>query len=280
MFFVSVFKIMGQNTTINAGQYSSSDYYHLCTGSDSVVFSWYPQVDSLDLNNDGVKDFVFLASDGGGGNYCNGSYPNFKMQPLNGSAVVLQQQPNCWGTSSFNLINDFNYSDLISSSLNWNDTSNYYNFEYYTCVQCSPYNSCTCNLSWFPDNTNTYTKYAAIRLKSGTQYAYGWLEIYNTNIYNYFLKSYALTGFATGIQTIESKSAKIYPNPTQNNFVVEVSDNKIQQLQVVDISGKIVLQQTIAGKVNIDASQLENGVYFVQLKNSIGTSTQKIIVQH
>lgn len=73
---------------------------------------------------------------------------------------------------------------------------------------------------------------------------------------------------------------KIYPNPAQNNFTVEVSTTDKQLLQIIDISGKIVLQQTIIGTTTIDASQLESGVYFVQLKNAAGIATQKIVVQH
>ncbi|HKC69203.1 MAG TPA: T9SS type A sorting domain-containing protein, partial [Bacteroidia bacterium] len=77
-----------------------------------------------------------------------------------------------------------------------------------------------------------------------------------------------------------TNTVKVYPNPAQGNFTVEVSNNQKQQLQVLDISGKIVLTQTIQSKTTIDASLFENGVYFVQLKSEAGVSIQKIVMQH
>ena len=81
-------------------------------------------------------------------------------------------------------------------------------------------------------------------------------------------------------QFTNNPNIKVYPNPAQNNLTVEVADNEKQQLQVVDISGKTILFQIISGITNIDTSQLENGMYFVQLKNNEGISIKKIIVQH
>ena len=51
-------------------------------------------------------------------------------------------------------------------------------------------------------------------------------------------------------------------------------------LQVFDVTGKIVLSQNINGKTNIDASGLDNGMYFIQVKTNNNISIQKIIVQH
>src|ERR1700756_39007 len=84
----------------------------------------------------------------------------------------------------------------------------------------------------------------------------------------------------TSINQFNNSSLNIYPNPAQKNFTVEVSNNDKQQLQVLDISGKIVLTQTIQSKTTIDASMFENGVYFIQLKSGAGVSMQKLVVQH
>ncbi|MEO8762162.1 MAG: T9SS type A sorting domain-containing protein [Bacteroidia bacterium] len=74
---------------------------------------------------------------------------------------------------------------------------------------------------------------------------------------------------------------RLYPNPTKNKFTVEFSStDKQQQLQLFDISGKLILQQNISGTTTIDATNLENGIYLVQLKNRTSIGIQKIIVQH
>ena len=86
---------------------------------------------------------------------------------------------------------------------------------------------------------------------------------------------------ALDIQNLtQQQNSIIYPNPAQNNFTIELSSNEKHQLQLFDISGKQILSQSISGTTTIEASLLENGVYFIQLKNSSGASTKKIIVQH
>ena len=71
----------------------------------------------------------------------------------------------------------------------------------------------------------------------------------------------------------------LYPNPNNGNFVIETTSIEKQTLQIVDVTGKLVLQQTISGKTIIDASSLDNGIYFVQINTGEGFFTKKIIVQ-
>jgi len=77
-----------------------------------------------------------------------------------------------------------------------------------------------------------------------------------------------------------SNEANIYPNPSNGNFVIETSSTDKQSLQIIDITGKLVLQQTVIGKTTIDASSLDNGIYFMQLNTGEGFYSKKIIVQH
>jgi type IX secretion system substrate protein len=60
----------------------------------------------------------------------------------------------------------------------------------------------------------------------------------------------------------------IYPNPSNGNFVVETNSTEKQTIQLFDINGKLVLNQTINGKTNIDVSNLAEGVYNLSLINS------------
>ncbi|MFI5141624.1 MAG: PKD domain-containing protein [Bacteroidia bacterium] len=76
-----------------------------------------------------------------------------------------------------------------------------------------------------------------------------------------------------------STEVNIYPNPNNGNFVIETNLSDKQTVQILDVTGKLVLQQTINGKAIIDASSLDNGIYFVQLNTSEGLFTKKIIVQ-
>ena len=60
----------------------------------------------------------------------------------------------------------------------------------------------------------------------------------------------------------------VYPNPNKGNFVVETGSTEKQTMQLFDVNGKLVLNQTINGKTNIDVSNLAEGVYNLSLINS------------
>lgn len=87
----------------------------------------------------------------------------------------------------------------------------------------------------------------------------------------------ALTGISTATK---NSQLNLYPNPAQNSFTIRSSTDEKQTLSLYDITGKQILSQNITGTTTIDVNSLENGIYFVQLKNNVGISTQKIIVQH
>ncbi len=85
-----------------------------------------------------------------------------------------------------------------------------------------------------------------------------------------------------GIQQFKNDlQLTVYPNPNNGNFTIETNyTTEKQSLQLFDVTGKMVLSQTLNNKANINASSLDNGVYFLQVKTNQNISTQKVIVQH
>jgi hypothetical protein len=82
-----------------------------------------------------------------------------------------------------------------------------------------------------------------------------------------------------GIENINLKpKINIYPNPAQNNFTVEVSNNDKQTVQLFDVNGKLILTQTIIDKTTIDVSNLNSGVYNLGLLSSIGVVNKKLVI--
>ena len=66
----------------------------------------------------------------------------------------------------------------------------------------------------------------------------------------------------------------VYPNPTSD--IVYIDGNYTQLEEVVyDILGKQVMNKSITN--NIDISQLEKGVYILQLSDGAKLTTQRII---
>jgi sugar lactone lactonase YvrE len=70
----------------------------------------------------------------------------------------------------------------------------------------------------------------------------------------------------------------IYPNPNNGSFVIEPNSAIKQTLQVYDVNGKLVLNQTINGKTTIDASSLNEGVYNISLTSNEGVVNKRVVI--
>ena len=71
----------------------------------------------------------------------------------------------------------------------------------------------------------------------------------------------------------------LYPNPSRN--IVSITGDKMEQITVTDIIGKIVLQKSIASSNNttLNVAGLSKGIYSVNVKNVFGTQSTKLIVE-
>jgi len=95
-----------------------------------------------------------------------------------------------------------------------------------------------------------------------------------------FLVDDISTSLPTGINQVKSISNQInvYPNPNNGTFVIEPNTFINQNIQVYDVSGKLVLHQIITGKTIIDASSLSNGVYNISITSSEGVLNRRLII--
>lgn len=76
-------------------------------------------------------------------------------------------------------------------------------------------------------------------------------------------------------------SFTIYPNPSKGEVKVQLNSNeKESQIQIIDLAGRLQFNMTSEGTelINIDASHLVNGVYFVKITQGNKTSQQKIVI--
>jgi len=74
------------------------------------------------------------------------------------------------------------------------------------------------------------------------------------------------------------KSIAVYPNPAQQNFIVELPQQNFL-LEITDVAGrKIYAEQNILGKKQVDCSGFSNGVYFIRATNGKNVYSQKVII--
>jgi uncharacterized delta-60 repeat protein len=81
---------------------------------------------------------------------------------------------------------------------------------------------------------------------------------------------------------VESKinDVVIYPNPAQNYIIIELNtENSFTNYSLIDISGKqLISNAELLKKFTLDLTGFKPGIYFIQLKNSYGSSVSYKIV--
>lgn len=83
----------------------------------------------------------------------------------------------------------------------------------------------------------------------------------------------------TGIQTINSASVSLYPNPATNIVTVNTGSNIPYALTVFDLTGREITAKEMAGTGTIDVSQLSKGCYLAKIVQGDKSYCQKLIVQ-
>ena len=120
------------------------------------------------------------------------------------------------------------------------------------------------DLSAYSSDNNVLIKFSAIN-------GYGsYLYLDNINIVT----------STTGIKQVtgSNEQVAVYPNPSNGSFVIEPSSNTKQTMQVYDVTGKLVLSQTIIGKTTIDAGTLNEGIYNISLHSNEGIINKRVVI--
>jgi hypothetical protein len=85
-----------------------------------------------------------------------------------------------------------------------------------------------------------------------------------------------------GVLSIEvlSFESSVSPNPTTALIQIELNKTISLNIQVLDVNGKVLITSNVEQKeLTLDLSQLESGVYFIQLQNAQNKMTHRVIKQ-
>jgi hypothetical protein len=143
-------------------------------------------------------------------------------------------------------IDSINYTTVINLAAAGNSTS--------------PLNYSHTDASSF-SNTCYYYRLKAIQFNGSIQYFNASKLCYNSSL--------GITNY------INNNTTKIYPNPANNKITIDVTD--VLDVKLFDVLGK---QITSTKQNQMDVSNFNDGVYFIQVQTKQNTTTQKIIVQH
>ncbi len=121
---------------------------------------------------------------------------------------------------------------------------------------------------------------------------------YSVNgVYEAYLVAYNFCGTDTAFTTIDlsyiglsdenlAHQLKLYPNPSNGQFAIELSDMNNDELLLIvyDQSGKLLRKEQLKivnNKVNLNFESFENGMYWLELTNALGwTAKERIVVNH
>ena len=91
-------------------------------------------------------------------------------------------------------------------------------------------------------------------------------------------KEFLIEGIDVGIASIATVNVPIYPNPTNDKFIIDC--NAFSTIKLYDMFGKEILTQTANGKTEVNISHLPKGVYSVcVLSNGEVIGNSKIVKQ-
>lgn len=72
----------------------------------------------------------------------------------------------------------------------------------------------------------------------------------------------------------------MYPNPAQNEVSISLEGSIIEKIVFMDVNGRIVNQVNAKEQyMNIDISNMTQGVYFVKVQTTNGTLTRKLVIE-
>ena len=261
-----------------AFQYTSSG-----TGGSSSA--WW-QVDNISVigqiesNQHSISTSVNPTNSGtttGSGSYNNGTTVTLTAIPNTGYSFTN------WTENDITVSTNATYQFTATSIRNLvaNFTANSYNIT----TSLSPANSGTIN------GTGSYNYGATVTLAAAANTGYTFTNWTENNNQVSTASTYSFTAtedrnllanfeIQTSAHELSSSSVRIYPNPSNGNFIVSFGDESINRIEIADISGKIILKLDIeSSKTPINISKYGNGFYFIHIIGKNGSVVKKIIKQ-
>jgi len=277
-----------RSQSIIAGQHSASDYY---ASPDTVIYcNWGSTGTSIewaiDMNNDGINDFTFIANNGGGA--LGGTDASVQITAASNNQIAFGAVDSCFiptgapcGDSGFVFANQitrvFADNDTINKAVTWNNVAQYLYFY-------SSFNGCyACSGTASGDSMYII----ATRVLKGYDTLYGWIRVKdvfaNDGDAGLTVIDYACNKkSAYGVITFDNGSSfRVFPNPCKDIVSVQLSSSVKQcELSISDLNGQEVIRQEIkSNEAQINISSLTSGVYFIKLMNDKDVEVRKIIVE-
>jgi hypothetical protein len=83
-----------------------------------------------------------------------------------------------------------------------------------------------------------------------------------------------------GFENKKIIQTNIFPNPANNNVQINANENCVSSFSLINIEGKKIMTCAFNNSMNIEISNLVNGIYFYTIQNENGIANGKLVIQH
>lgn len=81
-----------------------------------------------------------------------------------------------------------------------------------------------------------------------------------------------------GVNNITENLIKIYPNPNNGNFIIQLDNISYEALEIIDVNGRIIYsEKNIKGKKQLYLKNFDEGLYFIKLVNNQHVAIRKVL---
>tara|TARA_B110000444_G_scaffold258480_1_gene299525 strand:- start:32 stop:1111 length:1080 start_codon:yes stop_codon:yes gene_type:complete len=81
------------------------------------------------------------------------------------------------------------------------------------------------------------------------------------------------------VNDLSTPNFNIHPIPATNNLTIEALNNEVTSIELIDVTGKLILEREFYQSAILDVSQITKGIYFLNLKTIEGELTKQIIIK-
>jgi hypothetical protein len=130
---------------------------------------------------------------------------------------------------------------------------------------------------WVGADTTYFDSLLVYNQVPGKEMFFGKLHYDSTKV----IKTYGNPNATTN--NLNVATIKYFPNPANTSITVEFAINTCNQLELLDVAGKVISTYTIPKNktsININTSLIQNGIYFLKVQYQQQSQLQKIIIQH
>ena len=78
-----------------------------------------------------------------------------------------------------------------------------------------------------------------------------------------------------GVEELQTETISFYPNPSNRSLKI----NNAEEVKLVDLTGKVVLDKQILKETELDIHELEKGIYIITLTNKEKSVVRRLLVE-